>query len=67
MGFIIRSGVHGDMSSVWSLINELAVFEREPDAVKINVVDLIENGFKKNPGQMKVYAVYSIGLKTDRL
>ena len=49
MGFIIRPGVHGDMSSVLSLINELAIFEREPNAVKINVEDLIENGFKENP------------------
>lgn len=49
MGFIIRPAVQGDMSSVLSLINELAVFEREPHAVKINVADLIENGFKENP------------------
>ena len=49
MGFIIRSGVQRDMSSVLSLINELAVFEKEPHAVKINVADLIENGFKENP------------------
>ena len=49
MSYIIRQGVHDDMSSVLSLINELAVFEREPHAVKINVAELIENGFKENP------------------
>ena len=49
MSYIIRQGVHDDMSSVLSLINELAVFEREPLAVKINVAELIENGFKENP------------------
>jgi len=49
MGFEIRVGEKRDMGSVLKLINELAVFEREPNAVEIDVQDLIENGFKQNP------------------
>ena len=49
MEFIIRSGERYDMSSVLKLVNELAVFEKEPSAVKITVDDLIENGFNDNP------------------
>jgi len=37
------------MSSVLKLVNELAVFEKEPNAVKVTVEDLIVNGFKDNP------------------
>jgi len=49
MGFIIRYGEQRDMSSVLKLVNELAVFEKEPNAVKVTVEDLIVNGFKDNP------------------
>ncbi len=49
MEFIIRRGEEQDMSSVLKLVTELAVFEKEPDAVKINVDDLINNGCKENP------------------
>ncbi len=49
MEFLIRRGKQQDMSSVLQLVTELAVFEKEPNAVKINVEDLINNGFKENP------------------
>ena len=49
MDLIIRSGERHDMSSVLKLIIELAVYEKEPNAVKVTVDDLIENGFKDNP------------------
>ncbi len=49
MNFSIRKGTKDDMSSVLELITELAIFENEPDAVKITVNDLIENGFKASP------------------
>ena len=49
MSFIIRKGEEKDMQSVLDLITELAVFEKEPDAVKITVDDLIKDGFSKNP------------------
>lgn len=37
------------MPSVLSLIKELAVFEKEPDAVVITVADLEKDGFSENP------------------
>lgn len=49
MNFTIRKGEKKDMPSVLGLINELAVFEKEPDAVKITVDDLLKNGFKEKP------------------
>lgn len=49
MSFKIRKAAPSDMPSVLRLITELAVFEKEPDAVKITVKDLVENGFKEHP------------------
>lgn len=54
MNFIVRQGEEKDMQSVLDLITELAVFEKEPDAVEITVDDLIKNGFSKNP-KFKVF------------
>ncbi|MDO6516484.1 GNAT family N-acetyltransferase [Zobellia uliginosa] len=45
MEFSIREAQPGDMQQVLALINELAVFEKEPDAVEVTVNDLIEDGF----------------------
>lgn len=45
MDFKIRLGQEGDMQAVLDLITELAVFEKEPDAVEITVEDLINDGF----------------------
>ncbi|MDG1398330.1 MAG: GNAT family N-acetyltransferase [Polaribacter sp.] len=49
MGFIIRKGTERDMKSVLNLINELAIFEKEPDAVEITVENLINDGFSDIP------------------
>ena len=49
MDFIIRQGQVKDMQSVLDLITELAVFEKEPDAVDISVDDLVKDGFSENP------------------
>ena len=46
---IIRKGNSGDMEAVLGLIQELAVFEKEPDAVLITVDDLIRDGFGTVP------------------
>tara|TARA_B110001454_G_scaffold213147_1_gene230878 strand:- start:556 stop:1035 length:480 start_codon:yes stop_codon:yes gene_type:complete len=54
MDFIVRLGEKKDMQSVFDLITELAVFEKEPDAVEITVEDLIRDGFSANP-KFKVY------------
>jgi ribosomal protein S18 acetylase RimI-like enzyme len=45
----IRTGKKEDMSAVLKLIQELANFEKEPDAVVITVEDLIRDGFGTQP------------------
>ena len=46
---IIRKGEKKDMNAVLELIQELATFENEPDAVVVTVDDLIQDGFGANP------------------
>ena len=46
---IIRKAQPNDMSQVLELIQELAVFEKEPDAVVVTVDDLVRDGFSENP------------------
>ncbi|MFI2742139.1 GNAT family N-acetyltransferase [Zhouia sp. PK063] len=48
MNFSIRFATENDMSQVLDLITELAVFEKEPDAVEITEQDLIRDGFKEH-------------------
>lgn len=45
----IRKATKNDMPQVLELIQELAVFEKEPDAVVVTVDDLIRDGFSENP------------------
>jgi len=45
----VRQGTKADMKAVLSLIQELAIFEKEPYAVVINEADLIRDGFGENP------------------
>ncbi len=45
----IRKGQKQDMLAVLELIRELAVFEKEPDAVVVTVADLERDGFGDNP------------------
>lgn len=46
---IIRKATKNDMPSVLELIQELATFEKEPDAVMVTVDDLVRDGFSENP------------------
>ena len=46
---IIRKALKEDMNDVLQLIQELATFEKEPEAVVITVDDLIRDGFGQNP------------------
>jgi GNAT superfamily N-acetyltransferase len=46
---IIRKGTPKDMPEVLALITELAIFEKEPNAVVVTVEDLIRDGFSENP------------------
>lgn len=45
----IRKGNPEDMPAVLGLIQELANFEKEPDAVLITVDDLVRDGFSTTP------------------
>ena len=45
----IRKGQPEDMGAVLGLIQELAVFEKEPDAVLVTVEDLVRDGFGPKP------------------
>ncbi|WP_163400587.1 GNAT family N-acetyltransferase [Flavobacterium fluviatile] len=45
----IRKGKPEDMADVLGLIQELAIFEKEPDAVLVTVDDLIRDGFGEKP------------------
>jgi len=49
MNFIIRNSEKKDMPQVLGLINELAVFEKEENAVEITVEQLEKDGFGENP------------------
>ena len=49
MDFKIRWAVLQDMPQVLDLITELAVFEKEPDAVEITIADLQNDGFGERP------------------
>ncbi|MFI0428739.1 GNAT family N-acetyltransferase [Mariniflexile sp. HMF6888] len=49
MSFTIRKAKKEDMPQVLSLINQLAYFEKEPEAVIITVEDLQQDGFGEHP------------------
>ncbi|WP_422858566.1 GNAT family N-acetyltransferase [Flagellimonas sp. S174] len=49
MGFSIRDAREEDMDQVLTLVQELADFEKESDAVEVNLSDLKEHGFGNNP------------------
>ncbi len=49
MTFVIRKATSKDMDGVLALINELAVFEKEPDAVKIDANTLRTYGLGEHP------------------
>ena len=46
---IIRKGEKNDMPAVLDLIKELAIFEKEPNAVVVTFDDLVRDGFSDNP------------------
>ncbi|MBU2997780.1 GNAT family N-acetyltransferase [Cellulophaga baltica] len=48
MEYVIRDAKKEDMPQVLQLINELAVFEKEADAVEVTVSDLERDGFGAN-------------------
>ncbi len=46
---IIRKATKKDMPFVLALIQELATFEKEPEAVVVTVDDLVRDGFSEQP------------------
>ena len=49
MKTLVRLSISKDMPQVLRLIKELAVFEKEPNAVIITIDTLVKEGFGKNP------------------
>ena len=49
MKYTIRPARAEDMADVLRLIQELAVFEKEPDAVEVTLAQLREDGFGSSP------------------
>ncbi|TBN01875.1 GNAT family N-acetyltransferase [Hyunsoonleella flava] len=49
MELIIRDSKREDMPHVLKLIKELAIYEKEPDAVEVTVEDLQNDGFGEHP------------------
>ncbi|MDO6738174.1 GNAT family N-acetyltransferase [Wenyingzhuangia sp. 2_MG-2023] len=49
MNCLVRKGELKDAKAIYSLIEELAVFEREPEAVEVTLKDIEEDGFGKFP------------------
>lgn len=49
MKYSIRKATESDMPQVLALIKQLAVFEKEPNAVVVTTDDLINDGFGKKP------------------
>lgn len=49
MDITIRNASLQDMEAVLELIKELAIFEKEPDAVEVTASDLCRDGFGEQP------------------
>ena len=49
MNILVRESIPKDMPQVLDLIKDLAVFEKEPNAVEVTVETLINEGFGKDP------------------
>ncbi len=45
----VRKAIKSDMIQVLELIKELAIFEKEPEAVIVTIADLERDGFSENP------------------
>ena len=49
MSVVVRKATKEDMPEVLELIKELAVFEKQPNAVQIDVDTLVAEGFGSQP------------------
>ena len=74
MQIIIREARREDTKAIHGLITELAVYEKEPEAVKVSVEELEEDGFGPEPayrcivaereGEVVGFALYFIHYST---
>lgn len=62
MDYTIRVAQREDMKQVLKLIQELAIFEKEDDAVEVSVQDLEEDGF----GKQKLFHCFVVE-KSDKI
>jgi GNAT superfamily N-acetyltransferase len=49
MSIVIRKAVKEDCKRMMELVQELAVYEKEPDAVTVSFDHFVESGFGQNP------------------
>ena len=49
MSIVVRKAVKEDCASMMELIQELAVYEKEPDAVTVTFDHFVESGFGEKP------------------
>ena len=74
MSIIIRKAVKEDCARMMELIHELAVYEKEPDAVTVEFDHFVLSGFGENPvwfsyvaeadGKVEGFALYYIRYST---
>ena len=74
MNIIIKKAVKEDCSRMLELIEELAVYEKEPTAVTVSFDHFVESGFGENPvwwafvaeieGKVEGFALYYIRYST---
>ena len=74
MNITIRRAVKEDCPRLLELIRELAIYERAPDDVTVNMDHFVESGFGKNPvwwafvaevdGKVEGFALYYIRYST---
>jgi GNAT superfamily N-acetyltransferase len=58
MSIVIRKAVKEDCKRMMELIHELAVYEKEPDAVTVSFDHFVESGFGENPVWFAFVAEY---------
>jgi GNAT superfamily N-acetyltransferase len=73
-GGAVRKAVKEDCADMMELIHELAVYEKEPDAVTVSFEHFVESGFSENPvwfafvaeadGKVVGFALYYIRYST---
>jgi GNAT superfamily N-acetyltransferase len=74
MEITIRKAVEADCQRMMELIQELAVYEKEPEAVTVSMEHFVQSGFGPNPvwwafvaemdGQVQGFALYYIRYST---